>query len=98
MTTVAVARPDSSTIGPPLYADVAHVSFTPYDFRIMFSLLRSPDRESPIPIATPQAVAEIVLPPAAVESLMDLLRVEFDRFVGEFGAPRPSGLVSSGQG
>jgi hypothetical protein len=80
-----------------VYADVTHVAFTPYDFRITFSLLRSPRGEPGLPVETPEAIVEVVLPPAAVDSLIDLLRTQFDRFVDEFGAPRPSVQVSSGQ-
>jgi hypothetical protein len=68
-------------------ADVTHVAFTPYDFRIT----------SVLPAAVLEAMVKVILPPAPVEPLMDVLRVEFDRFVEEFGAPRPSVKVSTGQ-
>jgi hypothetical protein len=29
-----VDSPDVSTVGPPVYANIAHVSYTPYDFRL----------------------------------------------------------------
>ena len=96
MATIAVRSPDVSVLGPPTYANVTHVSFTPYDFRITFSLLPS-SREAPGAVVPepPQAVAEIIMPSAAVESLMEVLRTEFDRFVGEFGPPRPTVHQSS---
>jgi hypothetical protein len=97
MTTISVARPDYSLADAPEYANVTHVSYTPYDFRITFSLLPSPRTDTGLPLETPQAVVEVILPPAAVESLMDLMRVQFDRFVEEFGAPRPTVQVLNGQ-
>jgi hypothetical protein len=97
MAMITVARPDDSDAGPRVYADVSHVAFTPYDFRITFSLLPSPRGSSGLPIETPEAMVEVVLPPAAVEALVDTLRAEFDRFVEEFGAPRPSVQVSTAQ-
>jgi hypothetical protein len=87
---------DRATGSPvPVYANVAHVSCTPYDFRLTFSLL-SPAPDQP-PISglefarlEPRQVAEVVVPAAAVPSLVELLRAELDRFSDEFGAPVPS--------
>ncbi|MGH9222947.1 MAG: YceI family protein [Acidimicrobiales bacterium] len=96
--TVAVGLPDLSTVDAPRYANIVHISSTPYDFRITFSLLTTPHEQrgqaggvSDLPFAnlTPQAVAEVVLPAGAVESVVELLRAEMDRFVERFGPPRP---------
>lgn len=43
----------------------------------------------------PRAVAHVVVPVGAVESLIDLLRVEFDRYVEQFGPPWPTVVRSS---
>jgi Protein of unknown function (DUF3467) len=90
---LVVGLPDLTDAGRPVYANVAHVSWTPYDFRITFSLLVTPhDGAAPArPDATfvPRAVAEVVIPAAAVESLTDLLRTELSRFVDRMGAPQP---------
>ena len=88
---VPAGAPDRSTVGPPIYANVAHISFTPYDFTITFSQL-APTHGDPAFLINeaPTAVAEIVVPAASVESLVDLLRAQLDSFVDEFGAPRPS--------
>lgn len=99
LVTLAVDAPDVSALGPPAYANVAHVSSTPYDFRITFSLLSTSKNGSAGFVAErPQAVAEMVFPVGAVESLIDLLREELDRFVEEFGPPRPNVHRSDGNG
>ena len=97
--TLAVDAPDVSALGSPIYANVAHVSSTPYDFRITFSLLStSQDGTAALVTERPRAIAEVIFPAAAAESLADLLREELDRFVEEFGPPRPSVHRSTGNG
>ncbi|MEW6475490.1 MAG: DUF3467 domain-containing protein [Actinomycetota bacterium] len=91
LVTLAVDAPDRSAVGPPVYANVAHVSSTPYDFRLTFSLLStSQDGRARLVAEPPRAIAEVVFPAGAVDSLVELLREELDRFVDEFGPPRPS--------
>lgn len=88
---LVVEPPDLTNAAPAIYADVAHVSFTPFDFRITFSLLPTPQagRDDPLaPAAPPVAVADVVLPANAVEGLLDLLRAELNDFSDRFGAPR----------
>jgi hypothetical protein len=94
---LAVGLPDLSMAAAPVYANVAHTTFTPYDFRVTFSLLTVPHDQAPGSLASiaalalqPRAVAQVVLPAGAVESLVDLLRAEFDRYVEQFGPPRPT--------
>ena len=97
--TLAVKAPDVSGLGLPIYANVAHVSSTPYDFRITFSMLTtSLDGSAGLVAEPPQAIAEVVIPVGAVESLVDLLRAELGRFVDEFGEPRPAISRSDGNG
>ena len=90
-----VGPPDLTNCAPPLYANVANVSYTPFDFRITFSLLSVPPND-PVstgleaPTLVPRAVAELVLPPAALPGLVDVLRVELDQFRRRFGMPVPS--------
>ncbi len=93
--TLAVALPDETGVAAPVYANVAHVSTTPYDLRITFSLLVTPhgqDGSTPggLPALMPRAVTEVVLPSAAVESLIELLRVELDAYVQRYGRPAPA--------
>jgi hypothetical protein len=89
---VTVDPPDVSALGAPAYSNVAHVSFTPYDFRITFSLLTASLDSGALMSDAPRAVAEVVIPAASVGPLADLLRGELDRFIEAFGPPRP-GLV-----
>jgi len=99
LVTLAVDAPDVSALGPPAYANVAHVSSTPYDFRITFSLLSTSDNgRAGLVAERPRAIAEVVFPVGAVESLVELLRAELDRFVDEFGPPRPHVHRSDGNG
>ena len=93
----AIGLPDLTTAAPPVYANVAHTSFTPYDFRITFSLLTLPHDQSPAAgveleavSLTPQAVVQVVLPAAAMDSVVELLRAELDRFIERFGPPEPA--------
>jgi hypothetical protein len=105
---LAVGLPDMSTVGAPVYANVAHANSTPYDFRVTFSLMTVPHDEVGGPSAlagmvmVPRAVAQVVIPVGAVESVVDLLRAELDRYVDEFGPPRPtvarSAAASTGAG
>ena len=99
LVTLAVDDPDRSAVGTPLYANVAHVSCTPYDFRLTFSLLStSRDGRAGLVAEPPRAIAEVVFPAGAMESLVELLREEVDRFVDEFGPPRPSVQRAGGNG
>ena len=98
---LAVGLPDMSTVGVPVYANVAHATSTPYDFRVTFSLLTVPHDDVGGPSAlggmvmAPRAVAQVVIPVGAVESVVDLLRAELDRYIDEFGAPRPTVVRSA---
>jgi hypothetical protein len=98
---LSVGPPDVTADTPaPIYANVAHTSFTPYDFRITFSLLTQPHDRSPVPgpapdvlTLDPEAVAQIVVPAGSVGALIDLLRTALDRFEEEFGEPQPTAAV-----
>ena len=91
---LTIGTPDVSTVGLPVYANTTRVAFTPYDFRITFSLLTFPhDRTSvqePAPdalVLTPRAVAEVVIPAGGASLLADLLAAEFKQYVRRFGEP-----------
>ena len=98
---LSVGSPDVTADTPsPIYANVAHTSFTPYDFRITFSLLTPPHERPPVPgpstgvlTMDPEAVAQIVVPAGSVGGLIDLLRTQLDQFVEEFGEPQPTAPV-----
>jgi hypothetical protein len=94
-------QPPDLTSGPtPSYANVTHVSHTPFDVRLTFSLLEAPleDGSSGVGVAVdtplisvrPTAVAEIVMPPQGVEARIDVLRGEHDRYRDEVGTPAAS--------
>lgn len=90
-----VGPPDLTNCGPPTYANVANVSYTPFDFRVTFSLLSVPQNAlAPsgleAPTLVPRAVAELVIPPAAVPAFVDVLRVELEEYRRRFGMPVPS--------
>jgi hypothetical protein len=90
---LVVDLPDYSDSGMPIYANVSHVAFTPFDFRITFSLLPTPhdghDDNPLVPESPPVAVAEIVMPVSAIGSLVELLKTELDDFTSRFGSPGP---------
>jgi hypothetical protein len=90
---VTITPPDLSTVGPPVYANSATMTFTPYDFRITFSLLTMPDDQGSIPepgaaVLTPRAVAEVVVPAGVVGQLADVLRAELKQYGERFGEPQ----------
>src|SRR3954454_23532174 len=91
---LTIAPPDVSTVGPPVYANTASVTFTPYDFRITFSLLTVPHDQGSVPeaardasVLTPRAVAELVIPAGEASLLADLLTTELKEYVRRFGEP-----------
>ena len=90
---LTVREPDLTATAEPVYANVVHVSFTPYDFRVTFSLLSTPhdgaEPESLVGPFVPRGVAEVIMPAAAVEAFADLLRSELRQFVERFGEPQP---------
>jgi hypothetical protein len=89
---LVVEPPDTSASELPRYANVVHVSSTPYDFRLTFSFLQTPN-DGPadtFPPAPTRPVVEVVLPAASIDSLLDLVRAELDRYVDRFGPPRPA--------
>jgi hypothetical protein len=94
--------PELSSGPTPTYANVSHVSHTPFDIRLTFSLLRAPLEEGsspggavavdvPLMSVQPTAVAEIVMPPEGVEALIDVLRDELDRYRDEVARPAATG-------
>jgi hypothetical protein len=82
-------------VGPPVYANTASVTFTPYDFRITFSLLTLPHDQGSVPqpapdglVLTPRAVAEVLIPAGEASLMADLLTAELKQYVRRFGEPR----------
>jgi hypothetical protein len=93
-----VKPPDLSDIPPPVYANVVHVSRTPFDFRVTFSLLTTPhdqpSRDAFAPVEAVRGVAEVVLPAAVMDSVLELLRAGLTEYSERFGAPRAVLLAS----
>jgi hypothetical protein len=80
----------------PVYANVIHVSHTPFDFRVTFSLLATPQEDSadgggviprPVVALNPTTVAELALPPATIDAFIDLLRQQLKDYTAQFGSP-----------
>jgi hypothetical protein len=46
---------------------------------------------------TPKAVVQVVLPAAAMDSVVELLRAELDRFVERFGPPEAAVVKATGR-
>jgi hypothetical protein len=90
---LVVDLPDTSVAGRPFYANVSHVTHTPFDFRLTFSLLARPrpgaDVDPLVAEERPDVVAEIVIPVAAVSSLIDLLKAELSSYQSRFGSTGP---------
>jgi hypothetical protein len=87
---LVIQPPDLGDLGLPMYANVVHVSSTPHDFKITFSFLASPiDQPEPATPVVPKAVGEVVLPASAIDALLDVVKVEMERFADRHGSPRP---------
>lgn len=90
----------------PQYANLIEVGHTPWDFRLIFGLLRTPARgqrglENPeqseggqVMIAA-DGVADIIIPANVMYSLIAALRTNFDAYIQQYGAP---GLNPEGPG
>jgi hypothetical protein len=90
-----IAPPDVSAVAPFVYGNTASVTFTPYDFRITFSLLTLPHDQGSVPqpppgavVLTPRAVDEVVIPAGEASQLADLLKAELKEYVQPFGEPQ----------
>jgi hypothetical protein len=85
-----IGAPEMGEYLRPQYANTVASNFTPWDFRIIFSLLAIPPQ---VPGSGknvevhPQAVADIVLPAAVMHSLIALLQRQFDQYLDQYGAP-----------
>ncbi len=97
----------SASIGPPelpeylrsTYANIVAANFTPYDFRLVFSLLTTPldmgADDSGTVTLRPTGVADIIIPASVMHGLISLLQEQFNLYLDQFGAP---GLDPTGPG
>jgi hypothetical protein len=78
-------------VAAPVHANLVHMSFTSFDFRMTLSSLSTPHDQPPRRRVRAgrgtRAVAQVVPPAAAIESVIDLLRTELTEFSERFGAP-----------
>jgi hypothetical protein len=91
---LTIGSPDVSTVDLPVYANTASVTFTPYEFRITFSLLTFPHDQGSVPrpasdalVLTPRAVTDVMIPAGEAGLLADLLTAELKQYVRRFGEP-----------
>lgn len=88
-----VRAPDLTGMGAPTYANVVHVTSTPYDFHLTFSLMQTPHDQPPgevfVAEEAPRAIAEILLPAGSIEALLAAVRHELDIYAKRFGTPHP---------
>lgn len=90
-----------ASVGPPIlpdfmrptYSNTVNVSFTPHDFRMVFSLLAVPfnppegaEQGSPIQLH-PQAVADVLIPASVMHAFIGALNEAFGHYLNQFGAP-----------
>lgn len=96
---LALGNPNLTSAELPTYANVVHVSSTPFDFRLTFSLLLTPHDQPRsdgfVASESPRAVAEVIMPAAAVHSLLELVRNELAVFTERFDEPRPALLQTA---
>ena len=88
----------------PTYANFVNVNHTPWDFRLMFALVKAPmpGTEQDAAVANqavhPEAVAEIILPANLMHGLISALQENFSKYLTSFGPPGldPEGPRGSG--
>ena len=83
----------------PTYANFLNVNHTPWDFRLMFAVVKAPmpggEQEAVMAAGevNPDAVAEIIIPANLMHGLIGALQQGFSRYLAEYGPPGidPSG-------
>ena len=77
----------------PTYANFASVGHTPFDFRIVFALLKAPNpgQEMEKAIAdqhvSPEAVADLLVPIGVIPGLIAELKENYTRYLDQYGIP-----------
>lgn len=97
---ITIGKPEIPEYLRPTYANLVNGNFTPYDFRLVFSLLTTPvggppDGAGSVVEVHPVAVADIVIPASVMHGLISLLQEQFNAYLDQFGAP---GLEPEGPG
>lgn len=83
----------------PIYANFLNVNHTPWDFRLVFALVRAPmpgtetQEAEQAEAVHPQAVAEVVIPANLMHGVISALKTTFDSYIEQHGAP---GLEAEG--
>jgi hypothetical protein len=91
----------------PVYANYVNATFTPWDFRLTFAVLKSPlpgpelDAAREAGSVTPEAVADIIIPANLMAALLTLLQNNFNNYVSRYGVPGmepggPQGMAPPG--
>lgn len=75
------------------YANFVNVNHTPWDFRLLFALVKAPmpghERDAAVEQGAlhPQGVAEIIVPANLMHGLIMALQSNFDRYLETYGVP-----------
>jgi hypothetical protein len=85
----------------PIYANYVNVNHTPWDFRLVFGVVRTPvpgpEREQVLQAEAlyAEAVAELILPANLMHGFLTALQENFSRYLEQYGPP---GLDPAGPG
>lgn len=77
----------------PTYANFVNVNHTPWDFRLLFAVVRTPMPGEEAAAAQeagavrPQGVAEVILPANLMHGLIAALQTNFSTYLDQFGPP-----------
>lgn len=77
----------------PTYANFANVNHTPWDFRLLFAVVRAPmpglEQEAVQAEGRihPDAVAEIILPANLMHGFISALQTNFSQYLEQYGPP-----------
>ena len=77
----------------PQYANHVAVNHTPWDFRLVFSVLTTPlagaetEEVKADGEIHPEAIADMIIPANLMFGLIAALQTSFDRYMSEYGAP-----------
>lgn len=74
-----------------MYANFVNVNHTPWDFRLMFAVVKTPmpgtEQEQFEGEIRPEAIAEVIIPASLMHGLISALQSNFSSYLEQFGPP-----------
>jgi hypothetical protein len=76
-----------------MYANFVNVNHTPWDFRLVFAVVKAPMPGQEMQAAAsegevhPQAIADIIIPANLMHGLISALQDNFSKYLSQYGPP-----------